>query len=442
MKYFLPVAFLLLIAGTAFAQTDYTPLAPIPQLQNAAGKVNINTFLPGLVKFAIGLAAAMAVLRIVIAGFTYISTDAWGKKSDAKTMIEEALLGLLLAIGAYTILYTVNPQLVQFNLSTPNLPRAGDIDGGLGSGTGVSDCPNCIPVPSSIPHKTVAQNGCAAPGPCVLHATLVNKLGQLRTAMSSISWQVTEMYPPTIDHLDTCHDNGTCFDAKLIATNNQPTPQAISVFLKEIKRIFGNNFVYEVPNANRMAFLKDHELLEDFEDNFKLYTTTTGESVHVELGSLSANNLGCANFCIRLNPNSFPIKPEACPVDCYLHQGLVLKLQALQSEMVNNYGWQIIQAYPPIYAETAPQFNTGTLAGKAVDVQVMVAQTSTTSIKFLFNTIKNKLNLDFKYNVCDAARRTALQNDASLSEYRTKIGGHFCPPSMEEHPEAARIFLP
>jgi hypothetical protein len=445
MKYFLPVAFLLLIAGTAFAQTDYTPLAPIPQLQNAAGKVNINTFLPGLVKFAIGLAAAMAVVRIVIAGFTYISTDAWGKKSDAKTMIEESLLGLLLAIGAYTILYTVNPQLVQFNLSTPNLPRAGSIDGGLGTGGtdgDTSQCANCIPVPDSIPHKTAAQNGCALPGPCVLHATLVNKLTQLKDSLQrqGVSWQVTEMYPPTVQHKDTCHSNGTCFDAKIIAPNNRPTIEVIKKFLDTIKTVFGSgNYVYEVPTSdqNRLDYLEDE--LDDY--NIEDYTTTTGESVHVELGALSASNLGCINDCATLTPVALPTDPAACPSNCFLYRGLLLKLQTFSSDMLSKYGWQIIQAYPPIMAETDVQFKPGSSAGKAVDIKLTVAQNNIEAIAYMLNSIKNKLGLGYKYNVCDSARRTELQNHALLAQYKNNIGGYFCPPAFEAHPEAVRAYI-
>jgi hypothetical protein len=127
--------------------TEYKLLAPIPQLStNADGSqcvkdgkpcATASTFIPGLIKLIIALAGALAVLRLIFAGVKYMSTDAFSGKNEAKGIIENALWGLFLAMGAWLILYTINPKLVEINLSIENVgtnaPLAGT--GSTTSGT-------------------------------------------------------------------------------------------------------------------------------------------------------------------------------------------------------------------------------------------------------------------------------------------------------------------
>lgn len=100
--------------------TEYTLLAPIP-LSNPAGTpdttTNTKEFIPGLFKLMIAIATGLAVLMLIYAGIKYMSTDAFGGKEEAKRIIENALWGLLLAMSAWLIVFTINPDLVTFNLS-------------------------------------------------------------------------------------------------------------------------------------------------------------------------------------------------------------------------------------------------------------------------------------------------------------------------------------
>jgi hypothetical protein len=85
----------------------------------------------------IGISAALAVIYIIFGGIQYMSTDAVGAKKDGKKTIQNAILGLLLVIGSYSILYTVNPKLVNFNLEIPGIAGTTNTDGT--SVIGVSD---------------------------------------------------------------------------------------------------------------------------------------------------------------------------------------------------------------------------------------------------------------------------------------------------------------
>ncbi len=69
----------------------------------------------------IGLAGGISVLIIVVSGLQYIISEVPGVKTGAKGRITEALVGLVLALSAYLILYTINPDLVNLNLELKQL---------------------------------------------------------------------------------------------------------------------------------------------------------------------------------------------------------------------------------------------------------------------------------------------------------------------------------
>ena len=121
------------------APTEYTLLAPLP-LTDPGGapdqKVVVSTYIQGLFKLIIAIAGGLAVIMLIYGGITYMSTDAFGKKESAKEIINNALWGFLLAISAWLILYTINPNLVNINLSIEPQPISTGGGGGGGSGGG------------------------------------------------------------------------------------------------------------------------------------------------------------------------------------------------------------------------------------------------------------------------------------------------------------------
>lgn len=203
------------------APTSYTLLAPIPLGTDNAPTPTATTatFLPGLFRLIIAIATGLAVIMLIYAGVKYISTDAFGGKEEAKGIIEDALWGLLLAMSAWLILNTINPNLVNFDLRIERLPTPINTNppGVSGPAPTPGVCVNCQIV--SVPHKP-APNGCAAPGPCKVDSVLNSRLSTLNTALSnrpapqrSLGLEVTESYPPTRAHVAACHNDGTCVDA-------------------------------------------------------------------------------------------------------------------------------------------------------------------------------------------------------------------------------------
>ena len=158
--FLIPVFFVLFVFLTSkptllFAQgsvnlnnTSYELLAPLPigAGYTEVKKPSTATYIPGMITLVIGLAGALAVIQIIIGGFQYISSEGFGKTSKAKETIQNALLGLLLVIGSYSLLYTINPKLVNLDLSLEVFPAGPDLSTDLGNDPYAS-----IEAPSSTP---------------------------------------------------------------------------------------------------------------------------------------------------------------------------------------------------------------------------------------------------------------------------------------------------
>ncbi len=73
----------------------------------------IGDYISAIFSYGVGLAAVLAVIMIMVGGFLWLtsggSPDRVGK---AKEFISSALLGLVLALLSFVILYTINPRLV------------------------------------------------------------------------------------------------------------------------------------------------------------------------------------------------------------------------------------------------------------------------------------------------------------------------------------------
>ena len=85
--------------------------------QPGAQESSLGNYLSLLFTTLIGLAGGISALIIVISGLQYILSEVPGVKTSAKGRIQEALIGLVLALAAYLILYTINPDLTKLDLN-------------------------------------------------------------------------------------------------------------------------------------------------------------------------------------------------------------------------------------------------------------------------------------------------------------------------------------
>jgi hypothetical protein len=131
-KFIVLLTILVFPAIQAFAADSYKLLAPLPNLTIVSGSNPLGTYLPIIFNLAIGLSAVFAVLMIVIGGLQYISSDAIQKKSEGKERIKNAVISLVLVIGSWLILNTINPNLLDINLVI-NPATASNSTGTLGT---------------------------------------------------------------------------------------------------------------------------------------------------------------------------------------------------------------------------------------------------------------------------------------------------------------------
>lgn len=75
----------------------------------------LGEYIAAVYRYAVVVIAIVAILAIISAGFMWtMSAGDSGTIEKAKSTIGNALIGLVLAVGSYTILYTINPNLVTF----------------------------------------------------------------------------------------------------------------------------------------------------------------------------------------------------------------------------------------------------------------------------------------------------------------------------------------
>jgi hypothetical protein len=94
------------------ATGSYHLLEPLPGVGSSIDpSTGFGDYANKLIRLLIGAAGALAVVMIVIGGIQYMSSDAVGEKSSGKETMQNALIGLGLALTSYLLLYTINPQL-------------------------------------------------------------------------------------------------------------------------------------------------------------------------------------------------------------------------------------------------------------------------------------------------------------------------------------------
>ncbi|MEK7569430.1 MAG: pilin [Patescibacteria group bacterium] len=81
-----------------------------------SGNDALGKYLNTIIRLAIGIAAVLAVVMIVMGGIQYMTTELTHSKEAGKERIRNAILGLLVALGAYLILNTINPKLLSTEL--------------------------------------------------------------------------------------------------------------------------------------------------------------------------------------------------------------------------------------------------------------------------------------------------------------------------------------
>ncbi len=323
----LPAHTLVQAAGPAdCAENDpncYKLLAPLPLTNpsdagNADQVTNPSSYVTGIINLAIAVAGVIAVIQIIIGGFQYVVTENFAGKSNAKSLIQNAIIGLLLAIGAFTILQTLNPKLVDLGLTLSPVGKSGPITdpgscpgsldadgnctttGSSGADANAVGCTNnCVSVQNfHFDHKPPGA-GCKG-SICYVNQDLGTKLDKLQIALDNppyqLKWQVSEMFPPTGTHTSGCHaagpQAGSCVDASLDPSNRNNIE--LRDFFKAIQENVGYSFQYELPTSAECKQLKDSGVLAPYKNYFVWNSKLQGgPHVHINLSGSPKADISC-----------------------------------------------------------------------------------------------------------------------------------------------------
>ncbi len=169
----------------------------------------IGDYVNLLIKIFIGILGVLGVIMIVLGGIQYLSTDAISKKEGGKEMITHSIFGLLLALSAFVILKTINPDLVEIRLqpskTTPiqvveyELELAGNDTSSVSDSSATAICSGgSIKIPG-----TLQKTGNVTDAIC---KDLGDKLVELKSKTGNLGWIITATTNGT--HSSACHKTG------------------------------------------------------------------------------------------------------------------------------------------------------------------------------------------------------------------------------------------
>lgn len=114
------------ISASQAAYLTFTPQVGIPgkfdqsvNLEGSSGTKYIAEFVKAIYDYGVSVGAILAAIMLMAGGLIWLTSGGSQEKvSKAKDIIFGSVVGLFLLVGAYTILNTINPKLVNLELSS------------------------------------------------------------------------------------------------------------------------------------------------------------------------------------------------------------------------------------------------------------------------------------------------------------------------------------
>ncbi|MFC1730968.1 hypothetical protein ACFL6I_11605 [candidate division KSB1 bacterium] len=152
---------LLFLPLLGYAQETFIPLTE-GGIPGVGLGTSFSDFLDAAFKLGLAVAATLAVVMITIGGLQYMTTDSINSKTEGRDKIQNAVVGLLIALLIWLILFTINPNLLKFDIhvggttgSDQTAPSAGP-QSNQGGG-GLSNKPTDYEYEASQSGKTTPQ---------------------------------------------------------------------------------------------------------------------------------------------------------------------------------------------------------------------------------------------------------------------------------------------
>ncbi len=264
---------------------------------------SIPNYIIRFYRFGVGIAGVLAVGMITFgAVYRIINAGNASKQQEGTEMMTSAIWGVVLLLGSYLILRTINPRLVLLKLpelTLLDLPTGYEYQALPGAtpppeiptstetlGTAQAYCekvaidtPNyanclagwdkckdgCVSLDIGIRRKPNQCRWFYEPSNCLVQTKTNTALLALRGVVSSIFW-VSEAYPPAVKHDDGGHYNGCAVDIQI-----KPEPQNKDLLCAQVAQIMAA--------AVSAGFTATNEYKDC--PGGKKFETTTGDNIHL-----------------------------------------------------------------------------------------------------------------------------------------------------------------
>ncbi|MCC7500861.1 hypothetical protein IT396_03655 [Candidatus Nomurabacteria bacterium] len=94
---------------------SYIPLEPLPGQQIGSQGVDFGSYLNYAFTLFIVIGGMFAVATFVWGGIMYMVSDVAKSKDLGRKQMQRAVYGLVVLLGSYVLLYTINPQLISLD---------------------------------------------------------------------------------------------------------------------------------------------------------------------------------------------------------------------------------------------------------------------------------------------------------------------------------------
>ena len=100
--------------GSTPGSVSFIPLQEIEGFLKKGQENKLGDFFNNAFRIGVGVAGILAVIMIIIGGFEYMTSDIPGAKSDGKSKITGAILGIVIILLSGLILTIINPDILSF----------------------------------------------------------------------------------------------------------------------------------------------------------------------------------------------------------------------------------------------------------------------------------------------------------------------------------------
>jgi hypothetical protein len=164
-RFLFPILLMAFVVAPIFAQGAGLSYVPMENIPGYGKPSDFPTYVVSIYKFGIGAIGICAMLMIIIGGYMYITSagnaTTMGK---AKGVITDAIIGLIMALASWLLLYVINPDLIQF---TPLAESVGSPSPGTPGTPGTPGSKSCSNPDTMKEHlasggKVCGNQGCSS----------------------------------------------------------------------------------------------------------------------------------------------------------------------------------------------------------------------------------------------------------------------------------------